>query len=546
MVKQRADCETMYEMKHRLSRSRPCGQCTVFACQCQNQCKHGAPMRTRHDGKPAGEQHACIHAGMNASINDDAQRVCQRVTPVGLPPFLLGIGGRLRCWHVFHVGMKGKREMEKEAEAEQADITGIELFAGGGGLALGLGQAGIKDLAFVELNKTACDTLRANRPGWNVIEGDVHDVDFKEYKGKVDVVSGGAPCQSFSYAGKRLGFGDIRGTLFAEFARCVRETEPRMFLFENVLGLLSHDDGRTFRTILHVFEGLGYQVQHRVLNAAYYGVGQKRQRLIVIGIRNDLKDSIRFEYPSPDDHMTVLKDILKDVPESPYQPYSEKKRKVMELVPPGGCWVDLPESVAKAYMGKSHHSGGGKRGMARRLSWDEPCLTLTTSPSQKQTERCHPDETRPFTVREYARIQSFPDDLEIRRRAVRPIQADRQRRPRGAGEKDRRADHLGHQERRGMMLSDETGMCAARPAPEPDERIQRRTGNGSLTGFKARSWSRVRIQAESPPETPVNPARDPRSVACKCVHVLACPTHPPTAHAARVLTVACRITAAQG
>ena len=141
--------------------------------------------------------------------------------------------------------------------------------------------------------------------------------------------------------------------------------------------------------------------------------GKKRQRLIVIGIRNDLKDKIKFEYPQQDKKMTVLKDVLKNVPDSPYQPYSENKRKVMELVPAGGCWVDLPEDVAKAYMGKSYYSGGGRRGMARRIAWDEPCLTLTTSPSQKQTERCHPDETRPFTVREYARIQKFPDEWKF-------------------------------------------------------------------------------------------------------------------------------------
>lgn len=293
------------------------------------------------------------------------------------------------------------------------NVTGIELFAGGGGMALGLEQAGIEDLEFVEFNKPACATLRANRPNWNVIEGDIHEVDFTEYKGKIDLVSGGAPCQAFSYAGKRLGFGDTRGTLFAEFARCVQETEPKMFLFENVKGLLSHDKGRTFATILHVFQELGYQVEYKVLNAAYFGVGQKRQRLILIGVRNDLKDKIQFEYPTPEDHMTVLRDVLKNVPDSPYQPYSESKRKVMELVPAGGCWVDLPEDIAKEYMGKSYYSGGGRRGMARRISWDEPCLTLTTSPSQKQTERCHPDETRPFTVREYARIQSFPDDWKF-------------------------------------------------------------------------------------------------------------------------------------
>jgi DNA (cytosine-5)-methyltransferase 1 len=86
---------------------------------------------------------------------------------------------------------------------------------------------------------------------------------------------------------------------------------------------------------------------------------------------------------------------------------------VMDLVPPGGYWRDLPLAIQKEYMMKSFYLGGGKTGMARRISWDEPCLTLTTSPAQKQTERCHPDESRPFTTREYARIQTFPDTWEF-------------------------------------------------------------------------------------------------------------------------------------
>mgnify|MGYP002624482741 FL=1 len=292
-------------------------------------------------------------------------------------------------------------------------VTNIELFAGAGGLALGFEQAGIEGLAFVEIDHCACNTLKRNRPGWNVLEEDIHNIDFRKYKDKIDVVSGGAPCQAFSYAGKKLGFGDTRGTLFAEFARCVKEVRPKMFLFENVRGLLSHDKGRTYKTIEHEFEGLGYSVQYQILNACYYGVGQKRERIIVIGIRNDLKDKITFTYPEPDKEWTTLKQALSFCPKSEGQAFSETKRKVMQLVPPGGCWVDLPEDVAKAYMGKSYYSGGGRRGMARRIGWDEPCLTLTTSPSQKQTERCHPEETRPFTVREYARIQSFPDYWEF-------------------------------------------------------------------------------------------------------------------------------------
>lgn len=289
-------------------------------------------------------------------------------------------------------------------------FTHIELFAGAGGLALGLEQAGFVGVEFVEFNHAACETLRLNRPKWNVIEEDVNKVDFTKYYNKIDLVSGGAPCQAFSYAGKKLGFGDTRGTLFSQFARCLKEVSPKMFLFENVRGLLSHDHGRTFETIKHVFEELGYIVQYKVLNAAYFGVGQKRERIIVVGIRSDLSNIVQFNYPEPNETMTTLRDVLQGVPDSPYIPYSEKKKAVMKLVPPGGCWVDLPDEVAREYMGKSYYSGGGRRGMARRIAWDEPCLTLTTSPSQKQTERCHPDETRPFTVREYARIQSFPDE----------------------------------------------------------------------------------------------------------------------------------------
>lgn len=302
-------------------------------------------------------------------------------------------------------------ESASNIEIDEDDVTAVELFAGAGGLALGLEQAGIKTLEYVEFDKACCETLRTNRPEWNVVCDDIHNVDFTEYSGKVDIVTGGFPCQAFSFAGKKLGFEDTRGTLFHEFARCVKEIQPKIFLAENVRGLVSHDNGRTLSTIIEVLEGLGYTTQHQVLNAAYYGVGQKRERIVIVGIRNDL--NITFEYPKADDKMTTLRQALKDCPPSIGEEYSEKKKKVLDLVPPGGCWIDLPEDVAKSYMGKSYYSGGGRRGMARRISWDEPSLTLTCSPSQKQTERCHPDETRPFTVREYARIQSFPDDWKF-------------------------------------------------------------------------------------------------------------------------------------
>ena len=231
-------------------------------------------------------------------------------------------------------------------------FTIIELFAGAGGLALGLEKAGLKGTCFVEFDKSACQTLKRNRPNWNVICDDVHKVDFRVARGNVDVVSGGAPCQAFSYAGKKLGFEDTRGTLFHEFARCVMEVNPKMFLFENVRGLLSHDKGRTFETISSVFKSLNYEIQYQVLNACYYGVGQKRERIIVIGIRKDLTDKIHFEYPKPDETWTTVREALRDCPDSIGEEYSERKRKVMDLVPPGGCWIDLPENVAKNILTK--------------------------------------------------------------------------------------------------------------------------------------------------------------------------------------------------
>lgn len=296
----------------------------------------------------------------------------------------------------------------------------IELFAGAGGLALGLEKAGFEEIGLIEIDKKACDTLRLNRPSWNVIEEDIVEFSKKDLlkefnikKGELDLLSGGYPCQSFSYAGKRLGIDDVRGTMFYYYAEFLRQLQPKMFLAENVKGLTTHEGGKTMQTMLDVFKELGYEVEWKVLDAWNYGVAEKRQRVVIIGIRNDLKDKIKFEYPKPHDYKPVLKDVLKNVPKSEGAKYPEKKKKVFDLVPPGGYWKDLPDDVARDYMKSCYFMGGGRTGIARRLSWEEPSLTLTCSPMMKQTDRCHPDESRPFTTREYARIQSFPDNWEF-------------------------------------------------------------------------------------------------------------------------------------
>lgn len=298
-------------------------------------------------------------------------------------------------------------------------FTSIELFAGAGGLALGLEKAGFNHLGLIEFDKAASDTLLLNRPHWKVICDDVKNVaskdleeEFKIKKYDLDLLSGGAPCQSFSYAGKRLGLNDIRGTMFYHYATFLHKLQPKMFLFENVKGLLTHDGGRTYRTILDIFEDEGYVSYYQVLNAWDYNVPQKRERLITIGVRKDLAENLKFSFPQAKKNKPILRDIKLDTnPENTEcARYSKYKESIFALVPPGGYWKDIDEEVAKEYMKTCWFMEGGRTGILRRMSLDEPSLTVLTNPGMKQTDRCHPLEVRPFSYRENARIQTFPDD----------------------------------------------------------------------------------------------------------------------------------------
>lgn len=290
------------------------------------------------------------------------------------------------------------------------DATCIDLFAGAGGTALGFSNAGINHVLLNEFDKNAAQALKDNSDAhglnWVIDDRDVHDVEFSPYQ--AEIMQAGFPCQAFSYAGKSKGFEDTRGTLFFEFARAIHVVQPKIAIGENVRGLERHDGGRTLKTMLAALDDLGYRVNYKILRAQYLDVPQKRERLIIFAVRKDLDCPILF--PKERDYFISLKQALEGCPDSEGQEYPEKKRKVMERVPEGGCWRDLPDDVAREYMGGSYHLSGGRTGMARRLSWDQPSLTLTCAPAQKQTERCHPSETRPLKVREYARIQSFPDD----------------------------------------------------------------------------------------------------------------------------------------
>lgn len=170
----------------------------------------------------------------------------------------------------------------------------IELFAGCGGMALGFENAGLNTKLLVDINKNSCETLQKNRPNWNVINQDITQLEFTEYANQIDVVAGGFPCQAFSHAGERKGFLDTRGTLFFDFARCIKQVQPKIVIAENVKGLITHKKGETLQIILNTLDELGYYSSYKLLNAQYFDVPQKRERVIIIAVRKDLDIKIVF------------------------------------------------------------------------------------------------------------------------------------------------------------------------------------------------------------------------------------------------------------
>tara|TARA_B110000503_G_scaffold41151_1_gene67706 strand:- start:973 stop:1950 length:978 start_codon:yes stop_codon:yes gene_type:complete len=288
----------------------------------------------------------------------------------------------------------------------------IEVCAGAGGMSLGFMNSGMVPSLLLDNDKDSCKTLKLNHPGVSVQCVDMRTIDLSEYKNKVDVLCGGIPCQSWSQAGKRGGVDDSRGHLVYTFRDLVETIQPKVFVIENVKGMTTLNGGEAFKEILNILEGDGrYSIKYEVLNANDYDVAQKRERLFIVGVLKELGKE--YTFPEKLEYKPVLRDILVDVPESIGAEYSEKKKEIFKRIPEGGCWVDLPEEIQKEYLGNSYFSGGGKRGIAKRLSMSKPSLTLLCSPQQKQTERCHPTELRPLNIREYARIQSFPDDFKF-------------------------------------------------------------------------------------------------------------------------------------
>jgi len=288
----------------------------------------------------------------------------------------------------------------------------IEICAGAGGLSSGLIKAGFTPILLNDNNKDCCKTLKQNHPESNIICGSMDKIDYSKYIGKVDLLTGGVPCQSFSQAGLRKGLEDPRGNLMLKFIDILNLIKPKLFMIENVKGLLTHDNGETIKKIINTLNKNNlYNITYKCLDASKYDVPQKRERVFIVGVLKSINRS--FEFPEESVNKKILKDVLVNVPLSNGLKYNQEKQNLFKMIPQGGCWINLPENLQKKYLGNSYYSGGGKRGILYRLSMEKPSLTLLCTPSQKQTERCHPLEERPLTIREYARIQTFDDDYEF-------------------------------------------------------------------------------------------------------------------------------------
>ena len=299
-----------------------------------------------------------------------------------------------------------------DTDSDISKYTFIEVCAGGGGLSTGLIKAGFTPILLNDNNKDCCKTLKHNHLEANVVCESMDKIDYSPFINKVDLLTGGVPCQSFSQAGLRKGLEDPRGDLMIKFIEILNLVRPKLFMIENVKGLLTHNEGKTIEKIIDTLnKNKLYNISYKCLDASKYDVPQKRERVFIVGVIKNI--TLPFNFPKESLTKKVLKDVLYNVPQSNGANYNENKIKLFKMIPQGGCWVNLPEDLQKEYLGNSYNSGGGKRGILYRLSMEKPSLTLLCTPSQKQTERCHPLEERPLTIREYARVQSFDDSYEF-------------------------------------------------------------------------------------------------------------------------------------
>lgn len=332
--------------------------------------------------------------------------------------------------------------LEEVLEKYKDNRDVISLFSGAMGLDIGLEKAGLNVVIGQDFESSCVETMKAN--GHDVLGGDIREISPEMlleltglHTGEPFMICGGPPCQPFSTAGKRLGINDPRGSLFMDFIRMIDYIRPRFFVMENVKGIVSSplkhvstkervkDDpeqklGTVLDVILCEFNKLGYKTVYGILDAVNYGVPQFRERFVLIGSRDNedifLPVPTHFQmHQNPDYRWKTVGEAIRDLESTPgeYTSLSGDRKKYLHMVPEGGNWRDLPQEIIPVAMGGAYESGGGKVGFYRRLSYAQPSPTITTSPAQKATMLCHPKQDRPLSIKEYARIQQFPDDWKF-------------------------------------------------------------------------------------------------------------------------------------
>ncbi len=327
------------------------------------------------------------------------------------------------------------------------ELIAVELFAGAGGLSLGLEKAGFRVALANEVESDFAASFAKNHPDTKLINCDIHNVDFQSELRqmkikKVDLVSGGPPCQGFSTVGSKNN-SDQRNSLFYEYLRAVYEIQPSYILFENVAGFRQLYNGTAFHKLLHELSHLGYATKASILDASDFGLPQVRKRTIIVGWRRELPP-VNFPEPTHGDDSCLfakspkltLMDAISDLPpllpgsvvtcyatepQNAFQKmlregsqkltehncanYGSKMQKILSMIPKGGSVLDLPEDLRpKRYFQNTY----------ARLLPDRPAPTITRNFGCPSSSRCiHPEQNRALSTREGARLQGFPDSYEF-------------------------------------------------------------------------------------------------------------------------------------
>ena len=323
----------------------------------------------------------------------------------------------------------------------------LGFFSGALGLDSGLESAGLESVAVNEFDPKACQTIRKNRPHLSLYDGDIRgltaDQLMREQKIESEelfAIVGGPPCQAFSTAGKRLGLNDERGNVFLHFIDLIGKLRPKYIVIENVRGILStpmqhrphrerdyngtspledEKPGGALRYILAYLRDAGYEVSFELYNTANFGVPQIRERVVMLGARDG--STIPYLVPTHDEEARfglprwrTFRDAVEGLEGTPEAAkFPERRLQYYRLLKEGQNWRDLPEQLQRNAMGKAYDAGGGKVGFYRRLAWDRPAPTVVTCPTMPATDLAHPEENRPLSVQEYARIQTFPDSWKF-------------------------------------------------------------------------------------------------------------------------------------